>query len=171
MKPDQSPQTLPLPEEILQKWETRGVSRRDFVKFCTATTAALALPLSFVPRVAQALEDTRVPVIWLEFQSCSGDSEAFLRANQPTAANIILDVISLEYAEVVMAAAGHQAEEAKHQAIEQYKGKYIAIVEGSIPTGAGGAFCTVGGRSALEITREVCGHAAGDGAQPAGLPA
>ncbi|BCR06883.1 Ni/Fe hydrogenase [Desulfuromonas versatilis] len=160
MKVDSNPATVELPEKILQKWEARGVSRRDFLKFCTATTAALALPVSFIPKVAQALEDARVPVIWLEFQSCSGDSEAFLRANQPTAADIILDTISLEYAEVVMAAAGHLAEEAKHQAMERYKGKYIAIVEGSIPTGDGGVYCTVAGKSALETVREVCGNAA-----------
>ena len=84
-------------------------------------------------------------MIWMEYQSCSGDSEAFLRANQPTAGEIILDLISLDYAEVLMAAAGHQAEEAKHQTMEKYKGKYILIVEGSIPTGAEGAYCTIGG--------------------------
>jgi hydrogenase small subunit len=39
------------------------------------------------------------------------------------------------------------------------RGGYIAIVEGSIPTGANGAYCTIGGRSALEIAREVCGGA------------
>ena len=39
-------------------------------------------------------------------------------------------------------------------------GQYIAVVEGSIPTGADGAYCTIGGRSALQIAREVCGGAA-----------
>ena len=41
------------------------------------------MPVSFVPKVARALEDNRPPVIWVEYQSCSGDSEAFLRANLP----------------------------------------------------------------------------------------
>ncbi len=149
-----------VPEECLQKWEARGVSRRDFLKFCSTMTATLALPVSMIPTVAQALEDDqRPPVIWLEMQSCSGDSEAFLRSNAPTAAEIILDKISLEYSEIIMAAAGHQAEEAKRQAMEKYKGKYIAIVEGSIPMDDSG-FCTVGGHGALEIVREVCGNAA-----------
>ena len=34
------------------------------------------------------------------------------------------------------------------------------LVEGSIPTGADGAYCTIGGKSALDIAREVCGGAA-----------
>src|SRR6056300_1376461 len=160
MKTDLDVNTSPIPEELLQRVEARGINRRDFIKFCTATTAALALPVSFIPTVAQAVEDNRPPVIWVEYQSCSGDSEAFLRANQPTAGEIILDLISLEYSEVVMAAAGHQAEKAKHDAMEKYKGKYILIVEGSIPTGAGGAYCTTGGESAEESCKKLVKNAA-----------
>lgn len=161
MKEEQSTQEeVRIPEETLDLWESRGVSRRDFVKFCTAMTATLALPATFAPKIARAVEDQRIPVIWLEFQSCSGDSEAFLRANAPTAAEIILDRISLEYTEVIMAAAGHQAEEAKRQAMKKYKGKYLAIIEGSIPTKEDGGYCTVGGQSALESVREVVGNAA-----------
>ena len=40
--PDITPR---IPEEILQRMEAKGISRRDFIKFCTATTAALALPV------------------------------------------------------------------------------------------------------------------------------
>ncbi|HDO34697.1 MAG TPA: twin-arginine translocation signal domain-containing protein, partial [Nitrospirae bacterium] len=32
--------------------EKRGVSRRDFVKFCTAMAAALALPSTFASKIA-----------------------------------------------------------------------------------------------------------------------
>ena len=75
-----------VPEEILQRWETRGVSRRDFMKFCSVMTATLALPVTMMGKVAEAIEgDNRPPVIWMEFQGCTGDSEAFLRASQPTA--------------------------------------------------------------------------------------
>jgi hydrogenase small subunit len=163
-------------EEILRKWESKGVSRRDFIKFCTAMTATLALPLTFVPQVAAALEDKRLPVIWVEYQSCSGDSEAFLRSNQPTAAEIILDVISLEYSEIVMAAAGHQAEKSKWDAMEKYKGKYLLIVEGAIPTGDGGVYCTVGGESAVESAKKLIQNAAatitvGTCASYGGIPA
>ncbi|MEJ2199944.1 MAG: hydrogenase small subunit [Desulfuromonadaceae bacterium] len=147
-------------EEVLLKWEARGISRRDFIRFCGATAATLALPVSFVPKIAAAMDaDNRPAVIWLEFQSCSGDSEAFLRANAPTAADIILDSISLEYAEVVMAAAGHQAETSKLAAVEQYTGQYIAIIEGSIPLGEDGVYCTVGGESAVATLKKVVGNA------------
>ncbi|MDH3997549.1 MAG: hydrogenase small subunit [Desulfuromonadales bacterium] len=160
MKTDQEVTSPEISEEVLLRVEAKGINRRDFIKFCTATTAALALPMSFVPTVAEAVEAQRPPVIWVEYQSCSGDSEAFLRANQPTAGEIILDLLSIEYSEVVMAAAGHQAEQAKHDAMEKHKGKYILIVEGSIPTADGGVYCTTGGESAVESCKKLVKNAA-----------
>ena len=73
---------------------------------------------------------------------------------------MVLDTLSVDYHETIMAAAGHRAEQALARVVEEKRGEYLAIVEGSIPTGAGGAYCTIGGRSALEIALEVCGGAA-----------
>ncbi len=70
--------------------------------------------------------------------------------------------LSIDYHETIMAAAGHQAEENLDRVVKERPGAYIAIVEGSIPTGANGAYCTIGGRSALDIAREVCGQRRGD---------
>ena len=59
----------------------------------------------------------------------------------------ILDVLSLDYHETIMAAAGHQAEaKLATRRSRSAPARYIAIVEGSIPTGANGAYCTIGGR-------------------------
>jgi hydrogenase small subunit len=44
--------------------------------------------------------------------------------------------------------------------IESLRGQYLVVIEGSIPTGAGGAYCTIGGRSALDLAREACDGAA-----------
>ena len=161
MRDAQATQHPGLPEECLARWEARGIGRRDFLKFCSAVTATLALPATLIPRVAQAIEgDDRPPVIWMEFQGCTGDTEALLRANAPTAAELVLDYLSIDYNETIMAAAGHQAEEAKWATVEKYKGRYIAVVEGSIPAAEGGVYCTVGGESAIDIVRKVCGNAA-----------
>ena len=96
---------------ISELLEQRGVSRRDFMKFCSMMAAALALPPSFGPKIAQALDEVQRPtLVWLEFQSCTGDTEALLRAESPTAAELVLDILSIDYAETIMAAAGHLAE-------------------------------------------------------------
>lgn len=139
----------------------RGVSRRDFLKFCSMVTAALALPPSLAPSVARALDEVqRPPLVWLEFQGCTGDSEALLRAANPTVGEIVLDILSVDYHETIMAAAGHQAEAALDKTIADYKGKYICVIEGSIPTKDGGVYGTVGGKTHLERARQACGNAA-----------
>ena len=157
--------------------ERRGVSRREFLGFCGTMAAALSLPTTFASRIARAVESSPKPtLVWLEFQDCAGNTESFLRASRPTVADVILDTLSVDYHETIMAAAGHQAEKSLAEAIERDAGAYLVVVEGSIPTGAGGAYCTIGGRSALEIAREVCGGAAatvaiGTCAAFGGLPA
>jgi hydrogenase small subunit len=144
-------------DEILKQ---KGIPRRDFMKFCTAMAGVLALPATFAPRIAQALDEVKRPtLVWLEFQDCAGNTEALLRAANPTVAELVLDVLSIDYHETIMAAAGHQAEEALAAVVKGQKGKYIAVVEGSIPLKDGGVYCCIGGRSAVDIAREVCGNA------------
>jgi len=148
------------PGSVFQALLRKGVSRRDFMKFCTATAATLGLPATQAAKIAEALEKPQKPtVVWLEFQDCAGDTESFLRASKPTAAEIVLDVLSVDYHETIMAPSGDGAEKSLEDTVKNLKGKYIAIVEGSIPTAEGGIYCCVGGRSALDIAKEVCGNA------------
>jgi hydrogenase small subunit len=146
---------------LAEELKYRGVSRREFLGFCGTMAALLGLPDTATRAIAAAVESAPKPVlVWLEFQDCAGNTESFLRASHPTVADLILDLISLNYHETLMAAAGRQAEEALAQSVRDNPGNYIAIVEGSIPTGADGAYCTIGGKSALQIARDVCGSAA-----------
>jgi len=141
--------------------EARGVSRREFLKFCGLMAGTLALPPAAAGRIAQALESARRPVlVWLEFQDCAGNSESMLRSGHPTIAQIVLNLLSWEYHELIMAGAGTRAEALLHRVIKEEKGKFIAVVEGAIPTADGGVACTIAGRTALDIIREVCPHAA-----------
>ena len=142
--------------------EARGISRRDFMGFCAGIAAVLGLPRSAAAKIANALETKPKPtLVWLEYQDCAGCTESFLRASKPTAAEIVLDLLSVDYHETIMAAAGKQAESALAGVVDKKPGEYLVIIEGSIPTGAAGAYCTIGGRSAEQIAREVCAHAAG----------
>ena len=144
---------------FMDELERRGVSRRDFMGFCAAMTSVFAMPRAVGAQVADAIMTKEKPsLVWLEFQDCAGNTESFLRTSRPPVADIVLGTLSLDYHEPIMAAAGHQSEEALAQAVA--KGGYIAVVEGSIPTGANGAYCTIGGRAALDIAQEVCGNAA-----------
>ena len=132
-----------------------GYSRRDFMKFTAFIAAYMGLESTMVGQVAKALETThRMPVIWEHFQECTCCSESFIRSDHPIVADIILDKISLDYTLTLMAASGHQAEAAKRETMEKYKGEYILCVEGSIPLGDDGNYCCIGGRSAKDLLIE-----------------
>ena len=136
------------------------VSRRDFLRICTAAAAAVGLGPLAAQRFVEAAEAGRKPsVIWLHFQECTGCTESLLRTTHPPADDLILDLISLDYHETLFAAAGHQAEAARIQAMKANAGKYVCIVEGAIPTKDGGIYCMVGGRTALDLVKEVAGNA------------
>jgi [NiFe] hydrogenase small subunit len=145
-----------------RKMEKRGVTRRDFMRYCTFLTATMGLPASFVPKVAQAFSapKTRPPVIWLHFGECTGCSESFLRSEYPYADVLILEILSIEYHETIMAAAGRQAEENLWAAVKKYEGKFICVVEGAIATNYAGGYGKVGGRTFLEIAQKVVPKAA-----------
>ncbi len=127
--------------------DAQGLTRRDFMKWASAACAMLMLPSQFTPLVAKAATlMNRVPLIWLELQDCAGNSEAILRSDAPTIDELILDVLSLEFNETIMAAAGHQAEEHLEEAMKTFKGKYLCVVEGAVPVGAGKEWCTIGAK-------------------------
>jgi hydrogenase small subunit len=122
-------------------------------------TGVLALPMDKVSQIAAALEGAqRPPVLWLEFQDCAGCTEALLRASRPSVADIVLDTLSLDYHETIMAASGTAAEEAKKATVDA--GGYILLVEGSIPTKDNGLYCCIGGRTAEDQLAEAASNAA-----------
>ncbi|MFP4476996.1 MAG: hydrogenase small subunit [Desulfatibacillaceae bacterium] len=143
-------------EEFYQELEAKGVTRRDFMKFCTFLTATMGLSVSWVPKVAEvfAAPGQRPPVVWLHFAECTGCSEAVLRTMYPWIDTLLLDIVSMEYHETIMAASGHQAEDALHAAVDKHKGKFICVVEGAIATGKP-EYGMIGGRTFLDIAKDV----------------
>ena len=149
-------------KQFYERLEKRGVSRRDFMRYCTFLTATMGLSASYVPRVAEvfAAPRQRPPLIWLHFAECTGCSEAMLRTIYPYVDELVLEILSVEYHETIMAAAGQQAEDQLHAALKKYKGKFICVVEGAVGTKFNGGYGKVGGRSFLEIAKEVVPQAA-----------
>ncbi len=138
-----------------ERLEAHGVSRRDFMKFCATVAALLGMGPEFAPRVAEALTAKKRPsVVYLHMAECTGCSEAVLRTVDPYIDSLILDTISLDYHETIMAAAGEKAEEALHQALSSPEG-YICVVEGGIPTKDNGAYGKVGGRTMLQMVKDI----------------
>ena len=153
-------------ETIDERLMRCGVSRRAFLQFCSTLMVAAPFGLAITDKktpeeVAAGLGKVlRPPVIWLHFQDCTGCTETLLRPSHPDLGDLILNVISLEYHETLMAGSGKQAEEALAQAVDRYSGKYVCVVEGSIPTEDKGIYMKLAGRPAMNVLADVGGKAA-----------
>ncbi|MBF0470059.1 MAG: hydrogenase small subunit [Gammaproteobacteria bacterium] len=142
-------------ETVLQRLRRQGISRRGFLKFCTATASMMALPPTMAPAIAAALGSaTRPSVIWLSFQECTGCTESLTRSHLPTVESLIFDAISLDYHHTLQAASGEAAERAREEAMARYAGEYLLLVDGSIPYGDEGIYSTIAGVSNLEMLRQ-----------------
>jgi hydrogenase small subunit len=141
--------------------EAKGYSRRDFLQFCSWAAMVAGLEQSSVAAVTTAFETKpRPPVVWLHFQECTCCSESFIRSSHPIVADVLLDMVSLDYTETLQAAAGFQAEKCLEDTIKKYPGKYVLLIEGSVPVNDGGVYCTIGGRTAEDILVETAKDAA-----------
>jgi hydrogenase small subunit len=138
----------------------QGITRRSFLKFCSLTAASLGLAPSFAPKIAQAMETKqRTPVIWLHGLECTCCSESFIRSAHPLTKDVVLSMLSLDYDDTLMAAAGHQAEEIIADIRKKYKGNFILAVEGNPPLNEDGMYCIHGGRPFVEVLKETAADA------------
>ena len=96
----------------------------------------------------------------MHFQERTTCSESFTSASHPIVSDVLLDVLSLNYFETLMAASGFQAEKSLKDTIANNKGKYIVPVEGAVPTDNNGVYCMIGGKTAQSILQEVSQDAA-----------
>ncbi len=146
---------------LVDALEARGVSRRSFLKFCGSLAVAAGLSASAAPRVANALETELenakgglFPVLWIEGASCTGCTESFAQIETPDAGKVVLELIALNYSDVLSAGAGHSLEQAKEDTIAS--GNYVVVYEGGITQGFGSNTLRV----AMETGEDILVHAA-----------
>ncbi len=150
-----------------------GVARRDFLKFCGGLAAIFAMggaahgpgapvaqaaePTPSAEEIAGKLSAVTKPnVVWLQLQECTGCMESTLRSGGTTVEELILNLLSVNYNELVMAASGAAANKALD---DTNASDHLLVVNGSIPLEENGAYCTIGGKSAEQVLRESAEHA------------
>ena len=125
--------------DIQAHLKNNGISRRSFLKYCTAMASAMALEASAVESFSKKLlHAKRSPVLWLSFQECTGCTESLTRSHAPTIEELIFNFISLNYHHTLQAASGEAAEAARKQSIAEDFGEYYLIVDGSVPVSDAG---------------------------------
>ena len=125
----------------------RKLDRREFLRLCGASGAAICLTDVLKPEIAAAFagpKGGKPPVVWLQGGSCSGCSISLLNAVSPEIAEVLTGIISLDFHQTLMSAAGDQAMNVLQEVQKKYRGEYVLIVEGTVPTGANGKYATLG---------------------------
>ncbi|HEX9895197.1 MAG TPA: hydrogenase small subunit [Gemmatimonadales bacterium] len=142
-------------QSLADHLEETGVSRREFVGFCSSFAAILGLGSTGAAQIAAALQTQKRPtVIWIQLQECTGCVESVIRTAEPTIGDLVLDLVSLDYSHTLMAASGQAAEKALADSMKANAGAYLLVVTGSVPLAENGIYTTIGGRTAKEILEE-----------------
>lgn len=129
------------------------VSRREFMKYCTMSAAALGLTAALGP-LEKALANTSGPaIIWLKGASCTGCTVSLANRISNSApvdlADLLINTIDLVYHPTLMGAAGDLAVQTLQNAAA---GKFILAVEGGIPTQYNGKTCTLYTQNGVDVT-------------------
>lgn len=146
---------------LIERMAAEGISRRAFMKYCATLASLMALPAGAGRAMAEALEKAPRPsVIWLSFQECTGCTESITRSHSPSLESLILETISLDYHHTLQAASGEAAEHAREEAMKRHFGKYIVVVDGSVPMKDGGVYSTIAGISNYDMLMDTVKGAA-----------
>ncbi len=146
-------------EEAIKAFDMEG----EYNRWVSMITANMRLSPEYEPLVSEGVEQlNKIPIIWLELADCTGNSEGFIKSAHPKVDDLILQYISLDYHELLMAASGEQSESVLDDIITNDAGKYILLVEGAIPLGMDGKFLRIGpkGETGHELLKRVAKNAA-----------
>lgn len=132
------------------------IHRRQFLKYCVGSAAALGLPMTVIGKLEQALAadpSTLPKVIWLNGANCSGCtvslSNLFSDTGPTDIADLLINTIDLAFHPTLMSAAGDLAVQQIHNATQ---GSYILVVEGGIPTAFDGHTCLLWSEAGRDVT-------------------
>jgi len=125
----------------------KGLSRRRFIKLCSATAAGLGLARIPVPSVAEAFTAAskgKPVVLWLQGASCSGCTSSLLNSTYPELRQLLQDIIQMKFHPGLTVNPNPLPAEELLKIAQEYAERFILLVEGAVPTAGNGAFCLAG---------------------------
>jgi len=98
------------------------------------------------------------PVIWIQAATCTGCAVSVLNSVSPTIKNVLVDEVipgkhvNVRYQATIMAGSGYQVIDAMEETRKQYKGQYLLVVDGAIPTRSDGLYGSLGEREGVPVS-------------------
>lgn len=131
------------------------VTRRDFLKLCGISAAAIGISATELGQLEEALANPGAPtVLWLQGAACTGCSVSLLNRISDTgiknSRDILINAVNLAYHPNLSSASGEQAVSVIQDTYN--KGGYILVVEGGVPTAFGGCTCWPWSTNGQDVT-------------------
>lgn len=120
------------------------ITRRDFLKTCAKTGAALSISQIVHPylvEAAQAGQLQPIPTVWLELGSCTGNTVSFDNTLDPSLRHVLTEMIDLRYHWILSVPQGKRVVDSLYDTVEKHKNNFLLVVEGAPQTKEGGKFC------------------------------
>lgn len=138
------------------KEQDMQVTRRDFLRYCIGSAAALGLESTVLGSLEKALATGGgPPIVWLSAASCTGCTVSLANLvgpSKPTdVADLLINTVNLAYHPNLMGAAGATAVRVLRNATKTDNG-YILAVEGGIPRAFNGHACMLWTENGQEVT-------------------
>ncbi len=151
-------------QKFYEQLAARGVTRRSFLKYCGSVAAMLGLAETMAPTIASAVGTASTkrlyPALWLNAGACTGCTESMAQATYPDVAQVVLDILSMNYMETIMMATGHAADEAMYATAKEFPNEFVMIFEGTVMKGLEGNTLRVAGKPFNDIIDEIAPQAA-----------
>jgi hydrogenase small subunit len=99
-----------------------------------------------------------IPAVYIAGLACSGCSVSLINTINPSVQNLLVDPvipgkhISLKFHATIMAGQGEPVMKVLRDTAKNKPSEYVLMIDGSIPTGEDGLFCTLGEIDGEEVT-------------------
>ena len=125
----------------------KHISRRHFIKLCTASVAALGISQVWVPAIGEAFQKAvqgNPPVLWIQGSACNGCSSSLMNSVHPNIKEVFHEIINVSYHPGISTETVRFFPDYLVDTAQQNRGKFILVVEGAIPTADHGNFHIIG---------------------------
>jgi hydrogenase small subunit len=147
----------------------KGLSRRQFIKICTTSAAAMGISQLWHPIIGEAFNKAArgsMPILWIQGSACNGCSSSLINSVHPKMRELLTEIIDLTYHQGFSSQTGATLTDYLKQIARANRGKFILVVEGAIARANDGAYNIVGQDSSgadislLRLLNELSGMAA-----------
>ncbi len=125
----------------------KPISRRKFLKLCSASALAMGLSQSWALTVVEAFRKAAAgdpPILWIQGSACNGCSGSLLNTAHPGIRELLTEIINLSFHPGFSCEAGNLLTGHLTRTAADHRGKFILVVEGAIPRADDGMFNLAG---------------------------